>query len=150
MVKRISVLKLEYKINIVKEKKLKLFGRNFVNNNHTRCKIIYNNKEYDLKEYFDDIIVDYKNQDLIKIKLSHIDNICNASYMFAGCNSLLSLKFISKWDTSKIINMSHMFEDCDSLKFLTGISEWNTSNVINMRLIFSGCTSLKSLPDISK
>ena len=33
--------------------KLKIFGKSFVDNNENKCKIIYNNKKYKLKEYFD-------------------------------------------------------------------------------------------------
>ena len=35
--------------------KLKIFGEEFVKNNKDKCKIIYNNKEYELKEYLEDI-----------------------------------------------------------------------------------------------
>ena len=43
---------IKYKINNL-EKKVKLFGKDFVKNNANNCKIICDNKEYDLVEYFD-------------------------------------------------------------------------------------------------
>ena len=46
------------------ERKVKMFGSNFVDNNKQKCKIIYNNKEYELQEYLNDI--DKKNNNKIK------------------------------------------------------------------------------------
>ena len=54
-----------YKPN--KEGKVRIFGENFVNNNKDKCKIIYNNKEYELKEYFNDIDKEYNNKDDLMI-----------------------------------------------------------------------------------
>ena len=36
-----------------KENKIKIFGSDFVKNNKNNCKIIYEDKEYELQEYFD-------------------------------------------------------------------------------------------------
>ena len=87
-----------YKTN--NEGKVKIFGETFVKNNKENCKIIYNNKKYEIKEYINDID---KNKDEIKIKLKGINKITNMSYMFSGCNALTSLPDISKWDTKNII-----------------------------------------------
>ena len=70
--------------------------------------------------------------------------------MFNGCNSLISLPDISKWNTSNVIDMSGMFSECNSIISLPNISKWNTSNVENMSYMFNGCKQLKLLPDISK
>ena len=43
--------------------------------------------------------------------------------------------------------MSDMFKGCNSLISLPDISKWNTSNVNNMSNMFYGCNSIKSLPD---
>ena len=130
------------------EGKIKIFGNSFVKNNKGKCKIIYNNKEYELTEYFNDIDNNIKNE--IKIKLKGINNITNMSYMFSNCVSLSSLPDISKWNTSKVTNMNHMFFSCKSLSLLPDISKWNTSKVTNMSYMFSNCVSLSLLPDISK
>ena len=115
-----------------------------------KCKIVYKNKEYELKEYFNDIDKKYNNKDEIKIKLKGINNITDMSYMFSKCSSLYSLPDMSKWDTSNVTNMSCMFFECKSLTSLPDISKWNTHNVTNMNHMFCECNSLSSLPDISK
>ena len=51
---------------------------------------------------------------------------------------------------NKINNMKSMFSGCESLISLPDISKWNTGNVKSMENMFSGCKSLISLPDLSK
>ena len=84
------------------EEKVRIFGGKFINNNKDKCKIIFNNKKYELKEYFEDIDNNYNHKDLIIFKLIFIHNIINMSYMFAGCNSLISLHNISKLGPLKL------------------------------------------------
>ena len=62
--------------------KVQIFGQDFINNNIFKCKIIYNNKEYELTKYFNDINTRYKNQDPFTFKLKGINNITDMSYMF--------------------------------------------------------------------
>ena len=162
-------IKIIYNVN-TKMKKIKIFGDIFVINNKNICKMIINNKEYDLDSYF---TFDNTNE----IILTNINNITKINHMFAQCDSLLSIKDIenlnfsnitdmtsifsscksllslpdiSKLDTSKVTDMSFMFFECSSLYSLPDISNWNTSNVSNMSFMFSGCSSLLNLPDISK
>ena len=60
---------------------MKLFGKDFVKNNANNCKIICDNKEYDLVEYFD--INDYKkNKNILEIELKIINNLTDMSNMF--------------------------------------------------------------------
>ena len=129
--------------------KLRLFGDVFINNNIYKCKIIYKNKEYDLKQFIDDIDKDYNLNGILTIKLKGYNNITDMSDMFNECQLLFSLPDISKWNTSKIYNMSSIFRNCNSLSSLPDISKWNTSNVIDMGAMFAICNSLSSLPDIS-
>ena len=75
--------------------KIRIFGENFVNNNQDKSKIIYKNKVYELKEYFDDIDKNYKHKDNIIFKLKGINNITDMSYMFADCDNIISLYIIS-------------------------------------------------------
>ena len=133
-----------------KKEKLRVFGKQFIKNNINKCKIIYNNFEYDLCEYIDDIIYKYNSNEIITIKLKGYNNITDMSYMFQWCESLSSLPDISNWNTSNINDMSSMFSECKSLSSLPDVSKWNTSNVNNMNYMFNGCESLSSLPDISK
>jgi len=130
--------------------KVQIFGQDFINNNIFKCKIIYNNKEYELTKYFNDINTRYKNQDPFTFKLKGINNITDMSYMFDNCSSLSSLPNISNWNTSNVSNMSFMFNECISLLSLPDISNWNTSKVNNMSHMFNNCKLLESFPDISK
>jgi len=155
------------------EKEIKIFGDEFVRNNKDLCRIIFNNKEYDLTETFN---CENIKDNILKIKLKGINNATDLNSMFEGCSQLsnlsnfsnldtsyvldmsslfryckcLELPDISNWNTSNVRKMAFMFCECSSLKFLPDISNWNTSNVEDMKLIFSSCSSLQSLPDISK
>ena len=133
-------------INI--EEKLRIFSQKFIKNNMKKCKIIYKDSEYDLKEYFEEIDHDYNNEESIVFKLKGINNITDMSEMFYSCYFLSSLS--GKWNSLNINNMNGMFFYCVSLKKLPGLSELNTYNVTNMSKMFYGCNSLTSLPDISE
>ena len=137
---------IKYAIKIEK-KKVKIFGKHFVNNNKDNCKIIYEKKEYNLMEYFD--INDYKdNKNILEIELKLINNLTDMSYMFDNCESLIYLA--NDWNTNEVKNMSCMFKDCLSLSNILDISEWDTSNVRSMSGMFYNCINLSNLPDISK
>ena len=60
------------------EFEIQIFGQNFVNNNKDKCKIIYEGKEYDLKQNL--------NVKMIKMKqkLKIIKIITNLADMFSG------------------------------------------------------------------
>jgi len=153
-VKSYNEINIIYKTNNTKDindkKEIRIFGENFVKNNRNKTKIVIENKEYDLMEYFN--ISDYiKNKiSQLQIKLEDINNIRNMSYMFSNCTSLISLPDISEMNTNNITDMSYMFRNCSSLSSLSNISKWNTKNVTNMSGMFCDCSSLSSLPDISK
>ena len=95
-----------YKINN-NEQKIKLFDSHFVNNNKNNCKIIYNNEELELKEYFD---VGKNSEKFLEIKLKGINKITNANKMFYECSDLESVPDIIKWDLSKVIEKHDMFK----------------------------------------
>ena len=143
--KDISEINIIY--DIKGKNKIKIFGAEFVKNNKNLCKMIIDNKEYEItKEYK----VKNNSKNKLKIKLKGIDNVTNMSFMFSGCKSLLSLPDISKLNTNNITNMSLMFALCSSLSSLPDISKWNINNVTNISYMFCLCSSLSSLPDISK
>ena len=127
---------------------IKLFGKNFVNNNKNNCYLLINMKKFELCETIR--IKDKKNLTTLEIKLIETKPFTNMSYMFHECYSLKSLPDISEWDTRNVTDMSYMFYYCCSLKYLPDISKWNTKNVKNLSNIFSLCNSLKCLPDISR
>ena len=165
---------IRYKIG--KKKKIRIFGDEFVKNNKDSCKIIFDNKEYELTSFFDiknftiqDEILEIKLKEMNNIKnLSHMFNECSSlielpsdlsnlktenetslSYMFNNCSQLTSIPNISKWDTKNIKDMSYMFTNCSSLKSLPNISKWNTENVKDISFMFSNCSLLSEFPDIS-
>ena len=111
--------------NIKNKEYIRLFGAEFVENNKNICKMIIDNKVYEIKK---DYNVKIYNNNILKIKLKGINKIKDMSYMFEGCLSLSSLPDISKWNTSNITNMSYMFEGCLSLLSLPDISKWNNTN----------------------
>ena len=143
--KKANYIKIKYKIE--NNEVIKLFGTYFKNKNKNICKIIFNNKKYELKDYF--LFKGNKNKSYIEIKLTGILELKDLKDMFAECKSLYSLSNISKFDTKNIIDMSNLFYKCESLSILPKILPWDTSNVNDMSCIFSGCTSLANLPDIS-
>ena len=127
------------------EKEIKILGKFFVEKYKDLCRIIYNNKEYDLTETFN---CENIKDNILKIKLKGINNATDLSWMFEGCSQLSKLSNFSDWDTSYVLDMSCLFRYCKFLE-LPDISNWNTSNVGNMGYMFSRCSSLQSLPDIS-
>ena len=141
---------IRYKIN-KNEKEIKIFDfdNRFIKNNKDKCKIIYEEKEYEIKEKLDIDNNKIKNE-ILEIKLKGINNITDMSYMFYECYNLSNLPDISKWNTNNITDMSFMFYYCSNLSNLPDISKWNTNNVTNMSSMFSGCSKLSNLPDISK
>ena len=89
------------------EKGIRIFGYYFVKNNHRKCFIICEDKEFKLMEYFE--LKNNVNNNILKIKLIGINNVTNMSEMFYKCSSLISLPDISKWNTNNVTNMSLMF-----------------------------------------
>ena len=139
-----------YKIND-NNKKIRLFGKNFVKNNKNIIKLEIEDKEYDLMEYYDIKNSNcINNNNKLEVKIKGIEKLTDMGYMFNMCTSLLSFSVISKWNTINVIDMGHMFYECSSLISLPDISKWNTNNVTDMDGMFYGCSSLISLPDISK
>ena len=132
-----------YKVN--NEKKIKILGKNFVENNKNNFKIIYMNKIYELQEYFE---IEQVVKEL-EIKIVPINKVINLSYMFDECSSLIYLPDISNLNTNYVTNMSYMFSNCSSLLSLPDFLDWNTSNVTDMSMMFQNCSSLLELPDIS-
>ena len=96
---------LEYKST--KKGQIKLFDSKFVNKNKEQCKIIYNEKEYELTEYFK-LYNNHNPNDSIKIHLKINNNITDISYMFSNCKELLSFCDIS-FDNSNITDISKSF-----------------------------------------
>ena len=143
----ISEINIIYDIDDDEDEEITIFGSEFVKNNKDVCKMVIDNREYEITEEFN--VKNYYNKRL-QIKLKGIDKVTDMSNMFFKCSSLSSLPDISKWNTNKVTDMSYMFFWCKSLSSLPDISKWNTNNVIDMSSMFNMCHSLSSLPDLSK
>ena len=129
------------------EDTVNIFGREFVEKNKDKCRLIINNQNYELQEKFN--IRNYdKNQ--LEVVINGLSSLDNLSYMFSNCSSLVSVPDIANINTIDITDMRGIFDGCSSLISLPDISNWNLINVTNISRMFDGCCSLTSLPDISK
>ena len=129
------------------KRKIKLFGKEFVERNKKFCTILYNGQELELTENL--IIDEAQRDDLLEIKLKGVDKITDMRFMFYDCPDLLAVPDIDFLDTSRVTNMNSLFNKCYSLISLPDISYWNTENVRDMSYMFSHCYTLKEIPDIS-
>ena len=81
-------------------KVFRLFGKYFVNKNKNKCKMIYKNKKYRLKDYFEEIEEEYNinpdNFNLVKLKINFMNDYIDISYLFYGSYHLTSLFESSK------------------------------------------------------
>ena len=131
-----------YKLN---KNKTKIFSDDFISINNDKCKIIYKNKEYELKEYFEDIDNNFINKEDISIILKINKNINNISKMFWGCETLLSIIDISNfilddineegdlsYDNIQITenNLYKVLEDSQLLSALSAITNKYTTNYL--------------------
>ena len=142
-------VEIKYKLNNINQENLKILNNHFINNNIYKCKIIYENEEYDLKENLNELGFDYSHKNSLTIKIRGINNVTDLSCMFKECKTLISISDTSKWDTSNITNMTRLFNKCSLLSSLPDLSKWDVSNVIDISHMFSWCRELIYIPDIS-
>ena len=90
LIKDISKINIKYNINNYNI--VKIFGSEFVKNNKYNCKMIIDNKEYEIIENY---YLNNYNSNILEINLKGINNVTNMSYMFYGCYTLSSLPDIS-------------------------------------------------------
>ena len=113
-IKEKYLLILKYKPNEKNEEKMKILDSRFIIKNINNCKIIYKNKKYELKEYFEDIDINYSHKDLIKIKMIFMRDNIDMSYMFYNCKSLISISDMSNLTNFNIKDVRYMFHGCQS------------------------------------
>ena len=133
-------LELEYKAT--NGRYIKLFGYEFVNNNKDKCKIIYNEKEYDLMEYF--TFDNNYNHNSNKIQLRINNNITDISYMFHQCKKLLSIRDLS----DENFNITDINKSFDGNNFYNYSEKSDISNEINKSETFYNDNLI--LPTIQK
>ena len=116
---------------------IKILNGDFVKKNIDKCKIIYENKEYKLTEFFD--VKNIKTNKL-EIKIKDIKEI-NLKGMFYNCPSLFSLPNISKWN--KNININKDLLTKEKNKYIINKNEVSLKDVSDsINIIFvggSGC-----------
>ena len=113
-----------------KEDVIRIFGKKFVKHNKNKCKIIYNNKKFKLKEYLHEIDNNYNhNINEIKLKINGINNIVDFTVMFHGCIHLLSVSE-SNNDIQKCISID-IFNDNNSNSSLYEEQESDNINELN-------------------
>ena len=115
----------KYKPDKDNDEKLKIVDENFIKKNKDKAKILYKNKIYELKEYFEDIDENYNHKDLIKLKIIFIHNIIDMSYMFYDCYTLFSL-----YDNNEISNMKKIYIT-KSYKSLISIDDYQMNNKLD-------------------
>ena len=133
--------------------KIRIFGKNFIANNKNKCKMIYKNKIYPLKEYIQ--IEEYKREEEIKIKLLSKINY-NKSCMFKDCKYLLNFKcnniqknddkesnYIGK-DNNNNINVPEREKLLISTNVKTNISEYSLDPFQNPILFLTSSISTLS------
>ena len=112
---RINEFFIKYKPKKNKEKKLRIFGQILFNNNRDKFEIIYNDKRFELKEFFEEIDDNYNHKKEIVLQLRKIKETKNISYMFHNCETLLSFPELSEiniFEENDIINTT---SETDSL-----------------------------------
>ena len=67
----------------------------------------------------------------------------NMKSMFFGCTNLKHINLLS-FDTTNVMDMSYMFYNCENLINLD-LSSFNNKNVIDMQYMFYGCKNLRNL-----
>ena len=136
IVKENGIAYMKYKL-FKRNKYIILFGKNFVENNKKKCKIIISGKEYEMVEEIN--VKEFEKYDIkekdrtLEIILKG-EKITDMSYMFDGCVNLIKLD-LSSFNTQNVKDISSMFFRCEKLIKLD-LSSFNTQNVTNMRHMF--------------
>ena len=148
------VFELTYKIS--KEIKIRILGIKFINKNKDKIKLIYNNYEIEIKEYFVDNSINKGSE--IKFLLCLDKQINDISYLFEECDSLTSIEVFKNEESNEnddeldINNTpnsdSSFFKEVTTINSSKKLSYFPAS-FTNMEYMFSGCESLISLPDIA-
>lgn len=78
-----------------------------------------------------------------------VGNVASTRDMFSGCESLVEISSLGKWDVSRVNDVSNMFKGCASLEDISPLKNWNMSSVINMSCMFMGCSSIGDLSPLA-
>ena len=145
----------------------RILGRKYIKKNKNKCRIIYQNKKYKLRDYFEELEKNYNPEinDIIKLKIILYTDTLDMSQMFYGCYHLTSISechidnsdlFLLK--ETKVKDLINSYNINDNDKNIDTNQKWNNFSFYrkpiikpcNMPYMFAGCISLISMPDISK
>ena len=125
--KSFNDIRIIYKPKKDKKSKVRIFGEKFVKNNKDKAKIIFNGNEYELTEFFEDIIHD-KNKYEIRLTLRIFEKIDDLSEMFLYCDSLYLFPDDGKIEEN--INNYQLSNSIDSKAQSTNNYNFNTETNI--------------------
>ena len=89
------------------EDKANILGSMFLENNRDSGTIIYKNKIYEFKKYFEDIDINYNHKDKIIFLLFLDKNNKDISYIFFRCHSLISVEYYDLFNYPYQINQEN-------------------------------------------
>ena len=125
---------------------IRLFGKNFVEKNKDKCRMLIAGKEYEVKEMMKkEEFGEYgikENDGVLEVRLKGKE-IYDMSYMFCDCKSLIKVD-LSSFNTRDIEDMTNMFFGCESLNKLDLLS-FKTQNVKMMACMLYNCRNLIKL-----
>ena len=126
------------KIYILCNDILKYNNDNLNQLNDSNTKLYINDKKQDFNRYFIP-----KKSGVFKVELIFNINLTDCSYMFAGCENILLINFVS-FNTENVLNMKYMFSGCKNLKRVN-FDPFNTKNATDMSGMFYECNLLNDL-----
>ena len=106
--------------------------------NQLNTELSINNEIATYNKYF---IPEKKGEYNIKLKFNL--NLTDCSYMFAGCNNIMNIKFISL-NSENVENMKYMFYNCENIEIID-LSSIDTKKVTDMRYMFYNCKKLNNI-----
>ena len=104
----------------------------------SKCEIFINNEKIPFDYYYL-----FPNTGIYTIKYKFNTIINSTSFMFARCESMVSIDF-THFNSSKIEYVMYMFFWCSSLRSIN-FGDFNTEKVTDMNDMFDGCFALKSI-----
>ena len=84
-----------------------------------------------------------EKEGIYDIEIKFNTDLTDCSYMFAGCDNIIDINFISI-DTKNVSDMKYMFDGCKNLRTINLFS-FDTRNVTDMSGMFRDCTNLEEL-----
>ena len=142
---------LEFDLFYTYNQESRIFGKNFVENNKDKCLIIYEDKEYELKEFFEEIDDNTNKNSLIEIKLKIIQDIKDMNNMFYECNNLLAVSVDIKlnknptlFETKENYSKNSLMSSSSEESQMNTLSKNETDNLYKKCDIIS--SSMSSIP----